>query len=201
MPKALSRRWPLDLVRALAVALAVLALPAVLRADTAAPAFQPKLGPAEAFSFDTLTARAEALAKQPYAPHIVQHPELYDKIDYDAYWHIRVKPEDTVFAGSVPVQFFHEGTYFRNPVGMHLVENGQSREVLYSSDYFDMPKDSPAQAVQSEAGFAGFRLMWPGKPSDWLAYLGAALAVAGLFGAGTASAADIPAPDNTTAAA
>ena len=174
MPKALSRRWPLDLVRALAVALAVLALPAVLRADTAAPAFQPKLGPAEAFSFDTLTARAEALAKQPYAPHIVQHPELYDKIDYDAYWHIRVKPEDTVFAGSVPVQFFHEGTYFRNPVGMHLVENGQSREVLYSSDYFDMPKDSPAQAVQSEAGFAGFRLMRPDLKSDWISFLGAA---------------------------
>ena len=170
MPLDLSRR----LARTLAAAALVLTMPALAAADTTATAFTPRLGPAQPFSFDILTAKAEALAGQAYAPHVVQHPELYDKIDYDAYWRIQFKKEDTVYAGSVPVQFFHAGTYFRNPVGMHIVENGQSREVVYTADYFDMPKDSPARAVEGEAGFAGFRLMRPDLKTDWISFLGAA---------------------------
>jgi periplasmic glucans biosynthesis protein len=150
-----------------------LTLPAAVRADTVA-AFTPKLGPAQPFTFDTLIAQAEALAKKPYEAHKVLHPALYDKIDYDAYWHIQFKPEATIMAGSVPIQFFHEGTYFRNPVGMHIVADGKEREVLYSTDYFSMPKDSPARAIQSEAGFAGFRLMRPDLKTDWVSFLGAA---------------------------
>jgi len=181
LPDLLSRLRALGLACALALA-AALPLPAL--ADSAAGSaadaatgtgtFQPRLGPAEPFSFDILTHKAEMLAKQPYRAPVVKHPGLYDKIDYDAYWRIAFKPHDTVFAGSVPVQFFHEGTYFRNPVGMHLVDGGQARTVVYSTDYFTMPKDSPAQAIQAEAGFAGFRLMRPGLKTDWISFLGAA---------------------------
>ncbi|MDE3123294.1 MAG: glucan biosynthesis protein D [Paracoccaceae bacterium] len=143
-------------------------------AQTAAPPFTPALGPAQAFSYDILTAKAEALAQKPYAAPVVRNPAAYDKIDYDAYWRIRFKPEATVYAGQTPIQFFHEGTYFRTPVGMNIVAGGQARHVIYTPDYFDMPKDSPARAIESHAGFAGFRIMRPGLKTDWISFLGAA---------------------------
>lgn len=166
-----------SLIRA-ALPLAALGIaPAAVFAQTAAQDgadFKPDLGPAKPFSFATLETMAETLAKAPYAPPVVKHPELYDKIDYDAYWRIRFKPEDTVDVDGVPLQFFHEGTYFRDAVTMHVVENGQAREVIYSPDYFDMPADSPARAIEKEAGFAGFRIMRPDLKSDWISFLGAA---------------------------
>ncbi len=172
-------RAPLALLLALGLALT---LPTHLRAQTAAdtqaepkaPAFVPKFGPAQAFNFDILITKAEALSQSPYVPYPVKHPALYDKIDYDAYWRINFRPEATLKVGSTPIQFFHEGTYFRQPVGMHVVEGGSEREVLYSVDYFDMPKDSPARAIQPEAGFAGFRIMRPDLKTDWISFLGAA---------------------------
>ncbi len=173
--------------RGLAASLLALALPALAAtgagaqtapaaSPSAAPAaaFAPKLGPALPFSFDTLTAEAKALAAKPYVAPQVKSPALYDKIDYDAYWHIQFKPAETVYAGATPIQFFHEGTYFRYPVTMHVVADGEARQVLYSADYFDMPKDSPARAIEGQAGFAGFRIMRPDLKTDWISFLGAA---------------------------
>lgn len=143
-------------------------------AAPAEPAFAPAFGAAEPFSFDMLVARAQAMAHTPFQPFVVKNPELYDKIDYDAHWRIRFRPETTVRAGDMPVQFFHLGTYFRAPVGMHIVENGQSRAVTYDARFFDMPADSPARAIEGEAGFAGFRLMRPDLKTDWISFLGGA---------------------------
>ncbi|WP_241560063.1 glucan biosynthesis protein [Solirhodobacter olei] len=153
---------------------ALLLLNSVPMARAEGAGFTPDLGPAQPFSFEALMARAEALAGQPYKAPVVKDPALYDKIDYDAYWHIRFKPDHTVYAGPVPLQFFHEGTYFRTPVALHLVENGEAREVTYTASYFDMPEDSPARAIEGQAGFAGFRIMRPDLKSDWISFLGAA---------------------------
>lgn len=153
---------------------ASLAGAALARPAAAGPATVPAFGPARPFSFDLLAAQAEALSQKPYTAYVPPHPELLDKIDYDAHWRIRFRPEATVMAGPVPLQFFHMGLYFRAPVAMHVVENGESREVLYSADYFDMPKDSPARAIEGEAGFAGFRIMRPDLKTDWISFLGAA---------------------------
>jgi glucans biosynthesis protein len=79
-----------------------------------------------------------------------------------------------VNVGDVPLQFFHLGRYFREPVRMHVVEGRQAREILYSADYFDIPDDSPALAVEDVAGFAGFRIMREDLRTDWISFLGAA---------------------------
>jgi glucans biosynthesis protein len=168
VPSEISRR---GLIRAVPPLL-LLSLAPAARGET--PAFQPKLGPAAPFSFQALMARAETLATKPYVAPVVKDPALYDKIDYDAYWRIRFKPDHTVYAGQVPLQFFHEGTYYRSPVKLHVIAAGQARELLYSRDYFDMPADSPARAIEAQAGFAGFRIMRPGLKSDWISFLGAA---------------------------
>jgi len=162
-------------------ALALLALPLAATAETLTPVaaesaapFTPALAAPQPFSFDLLAARAQAMAAAPYQPPQVAQPEVLERIDYDAHWRIRFHPEATVTVGDVPVQFFHLGTYFRNPVKVSVVEGEQSREVVYDPRFFDMPEDSPARALTRGAGFAGFRLMRPDLKTDWISFLGGA---------------------------
>lgn len=136
--------------------------------------FKPELGEAQPFSFDILAEKAEKMAAEPFKPYPVKNPELFDKIDYDAHWKIVFRKDHTVDVGpEAPVQFFHQGKYFKEPVTINLVKDGESREVLYTPDYFDMPEDSPAKAVEDQAGFAGFRVMRPNLKTDWISFLGA----------------------------
>jgi glucans biosynthesis protein len=128
-------------------------------ASQAQSEFTPRFGPPTPFSFDVLKDRAADLANRPFEPHAVQKPDELDAIDYDAHWRIRFRPEATVHVGDVPLQFFHLGRYFREPVTMHVVEGGEAREILYDADFFDIPADSPALAMEDVAGFAGFRVM------------------------------------------
>ncbi len=138
-------------------------------------------GPAKAFSFEALTGRAAALAKTPYVPPPKALPSVVEKIDYEAWGNIRYRPEAALFAegpGIFPATFFHVGQFFQKSVKMHVVEQGQAREILYSPSYFTMPADSIARQLPENTGFAGFRLQeaktrddW--RTQDWLAYLGA----------------------------
>nr|WP_096787479.1 glucan biosynthesis protein D [Rhodobacter sp. CZR27] len=165
------RLTALSLLTALAMA-----LPAAADQPAATPAAVagPMLAAPTEFSFDLLAARAAALARRPHVPAPVAQPEVLEKIDYDAHWRIRFRPEATVMLGDTPAQFFHLGTYFRQPVKVFVVEGASAREVVYSPSYFDMPTDSPARALGANAGFAGFRLMRPDMKSDWISFLGAA---------------------------
>lgn len=148
-------------------------------------------GPAQAFSFEILIARAKALAARPYQPPPTPAPDMLEQIDYDAHGKIRFKPELGLFAaepkGRFAATFFHLGRYFKKPQRIHAAEGGQAREILYREDYFEMPADSVARKLPGGAGFAGFRFQepseagakgWKGKDlpwqsNDWVAFLGA----------------------------
>ncbi|SIS78654.1 glucan biosynthesis protein [Phaeovulum vinaykumarii] len=170
-----SRLLCLGAVTALSLALPVPAQEAAVpAAGSAAQPATPALGAPAAFSFDILTARAADLAAAPFQPTPVHQPDVLAQIDYDAHWKIRFRPEASLTLGDVPVQFFHLGTYFRQPVRIFAVDQGRAREVLYTRDYFDMPEDSPGRDLAADAGFAGFRLMRPDMRSDWASFLGAA---------------------------
>jgi periplasmic glucans biosynthesis protein len=139
------------------------------------------LGPATPFSFDALIERAKKSAAEPYRPPYRPAPEVVKKIDYDAHGKIRFKTDRALSGegpGVYPVTFFHLGMFFQKSVKMHELRAGQSREVLYSSDYFEMPANSIAKKLPKDSGFAGFRLHesnkradW--KSQDWVAFLGA----------------------------
>jgi glucans biosynthesis protein len=147
------------------------------------------LGTAAPFSFDALKERARALAKQSYSPPPRPSPEIVEKIDYQAHGLLRFKPEYALFAegpGQFPVTFFHLGHYFPKSIRMHVVANGEAREIVYRPEYFEMPADSVARKLPETAGFAGFRFQesrfgHPGrltgtldwKKNDWVAFLGA----------------------------
>ena len=141
-----------------------------------------KMGAPAPFSFDDLKKRAQDMARSPYVAPQSPSPEVLYQIDYDAHGKIRFKTDLALWANGpseFPVTFFHMGRFFQKPVRMHVVEGGQAREIIYDSDYFDMPADSPARKLPDNSGFAGFRfqeartgkLDW--RKNDWVAFLGA----------------------------
>jgi glucans biosynthesis protein len=135
-------------------------------------------GPAQPFDLEWLKREARALAERPYQAPEIRHPELLETIDYDAYQQIRFKPERALWADGgapFPVQFFHLGRYFKAPVRMYEVANGEAREILYSTDYFTFGETRLDERLPGDIGFAGFRVMdGHGVATDWLAYQGAA---------------------------
>lgn len=134
----------------------------------------PRLGAPEPFSFDALAAQARALAARPHRTPAAPRAGLLDRIDYDAYWRIRFRPEMAVpLPGDMSVQFFHLGRYAREPVAVSVLEGGRARPLAYDTALFDMPADSPARALGTAAGLAGLRVMRPGGAPDWLSFLGA----------------------------
>ena len=176
-----------------AAALAALGLP-----PQALAAQSMKMGPAQAFSFDQLIARARDMARTPYQAPPAVPAAVLDQIDYEAHGKIHFKSDYAVFAdgpGPFPLTFFHLGKFFRVPVRMFVLDGPgnapapastptptRARELLYRDDYFDMPADSPAHRLPAGSGFAGFRFQesrladqqakdW--RKNDWVAFLGA----------------------------
>ena len=148
-----------------------------------------KLSQPRPFSFERLVTEAKALAGRPFVADTSLPADVLQRIDYDAHGKIKYNPELAVFRdgpGPFPVTFFHLGRYFQLPVHMYVTEaasgDGFAREILYDSDYFTMPADSPARQLRQGAGFAGFRLQesrlgdqkkLPWQTNDWVAFLGA----------------------------
>jgi glucans biosynthesis protein len=139
-------------------------------------------GEARPFSFDALVERAKGLASQAYVPPEKPAPEVTSKLGYEQLGKIRFRTDDALWANGpapFPVTFFHLGAFFQRRVGIHVVDAGQAREILYKQAYFEMPIDSPAHDMPEGAGFAGFRfqesrtgsLDW--RKNDWVAFLGA----------------------------
>ncbi|PVE24638.1 glucan biosynthesis protein D [Microvirga sp. KLBC 81] len=141
-----------------------------------------KMGAPVPFSFDDLKKQAEAMARSAYVAPPSPSPDILFQIDYDAHGKIKFKTDLALWAdgpSEFPVTFFHMGRFFQKPVRMHVVENGQAREIIYDTEYFDMPADSPARKLPDNTGFAGFRFQEPRsgkldwKKNDWVAFLGA----------------------------
>lgn len=133
-------------------------------------------GPAQPFSWDMLRGMARDLAARPYAPAPIANEALLDSIDYDKHNQIAYRADKTLWAsdpGAAKVRFFHPGRYFKQPVEIFAVENGQAQEVVFSPDLFEMPEDNPARGLGPDTGFAGFRVMDPEATNDWMAFLGA----------------------------
>lgn len=156
-------------------ALGALATSPLLHAVLNAEASALELAAPESFDFDKLTAQAEGLARQPYRPATVAAAPTLDKIDYEQAIEINYRPEQTIWADSeTPIRLFHPHKFAKEPVRIFLVDQGASREVIYTSDLFTFgPKAAFAKTLPHDVGFAGFRVLNPHKIGDWLAFQGA----------------------------
>lgn len=151
MTQALSRR---DATRLLAAITATLALPATLKAAPAG-----RFGPARPFSWETLTARAQATARHPYTPRPVSKAAVPD---FDT--HVRLtygKAEE--LPGHVRL-FPTRVDIAPQAIAINVVQNGQSRALIDTHGLF---------GDNVGADPAGFRVLYPDGHADWLAFLGA----------------------------
>jgi glucans biosynthesis protein len=136
-----------------------------------------------AFSYEGFKAHAREMARTPYVGPARPMPQVVQKINYEEWGKIKFRTDHALFAdgpGRFPIEFFHLGLFFQKAVDLHVIENGQSRKIIYDQAYFDMPADSIARQLPQGAGFAGFRIQesrdgdldW--HKNDWVAFLGAA---------------------------
>ena len=142
-----------------------------------------QFGPPAPFSFARLKQHLRAKVKEPYVGPPHPSPSIVGKIDYEAWGKIKFDIAQSLYAngpGRFPVSFFHLGMFFPKSVAMHVVENGQAREIIYDPSYFEMPADSPAKNLPKGAGFAGLRIQeardnsqYDWHNNDWVAFLGA----------------------------
>ncbi|MCV3273637.1 glucan biosynthesis protein [Roseobacter sinensis] len=127
-------------------------------------------------TFEGLVEKAREAAARPFEPVSIPAPDLIAKIDYSAHWQIQFRKDATLYIGpnKSPVQFFHPGRYFPEPVRIHVRDAaGTAHEVPFVSDFFSIPEDNPALDLPEGFGFAGFRVMRPNLEPDWISFLGA----------------------------
>ena len=181
MPISLSRRYVLRgaVASSTLPALSAFGVPASAK-DAADPAaasqaqgLNVRFSDPQPFSFDRLKSMAREIAAGPYVPGRSAHGAILDEIDYDPYQKIRFRKTATLPLGGAPVQLFHLGKFFQDPVRIHIVDGGNAREIFYDTGLFDMPDDHPARKLPPNAGFAGFRIMAPDLETDWISFLGA----------------------------
>jgi len=116
------------------------------------------------FSWDHLQAKAKALAAQDYKPAGGDMQPALANLDYDQYRAINFKPEKAIWSGtSIPLrmQLFHAGYLYREPVEIHLVENGKASKIRYDRSMFYFGPAEQRVKLPEDAGFSGFRLHAP----------------------------------------
>ena len=113
---------------------------------------------------------AQKLASKKYSPPTLTLPKELENLTYDQYRDIRFRPDQAIWATEgLPFQMhvFHSGFFFTQPVMIHVVDQDESRKLLYSSDYFSFGPSVQPPPPDYDLGFAGFRLHTPINRPDY----------------------------------
>lgn len=140
-------------------------------ANRPAPTTQP-------FDHAWLKGHARWLSERPYQAPSRRLPPAVEALDWDRYQSIRFRPEQALWRGEglrFQAQFFHLGLFFKSPVRIHEVVDGQAREIAYRASMFDHRQSGLEPAtLPGDLGFAGFRLNFhTDLERDVCAFLGA----------------------------
>lgn len=122
-----------------------------------------------AFGFETVTAKAQKLAAQPYAAP-AQVPQWLREINYDQWRDIRFKPSESLWRKEklpFEVQFFHAGLFYDRTVTVNIVNDRKVEPLPFSSRMFDYGKNTFQDRLPAGLGFAGLRIHGPIKNKDY----------------------------------
>ena len=115
--------------------------------------------------FEHVIARARMMASQAYTPAYDDMPPALARLDYDQFRSIRFRPESAIWngEGAFALQLFHPGSIYRDPVRMHLLEEGRVRALPFDRELFSYDGEAApvAALVPPELGYAGFRVHYP----------------------------------------
>ncbi len=136
------------------------------------------LGAPSPFDYAGLKGQARALAAGPYVSHTGKLPTSLDGLDWDQYQSIQFRPDHALWGDQklrFQAKFFHLGLFFKRPVRMYELADGQAQELAYDPEMFDYGKSGlKAASLPADLGFAGFRLNFHTDPKrDVAAFLGA----------------------------
>ncbi|MGN6702125.1 MAG: glucan biosynthesis protein [Burkholderiaceae bacterium] len=136
------------------------------------------LGQPQAFNYAWLKGQARQLATVPYRAPKNTVPDAVKALDWDQYQSIRYRDDHALWGkDDLPFEakFFHLGLYFKTPVKMYEVVNGQAQEIAYDPAMFDYGKSGlDGDALPKDLGFAGFRVNYhTDLTRDVCAFLGA----------------------------
>lgn len=140
-----------------ALKLSALALVPVFLALPAAAA-APENGSAP-FSYDALRERAKTMAQGPWV-ELPKADAALERINYDQLRAIRYRPDQSLWRKEklpFELQFFHLGYFFKTPVEMFTVTNGQAKPIPFDPAMFDYGPNKLDPAAMKGLGFAGFR--------------------------------------------
>ncbi|OYT98380.1 MAG: glucan biosynthesis protein D [Burkholderiales bacterium PBB1] len=154
---------------------------AALAGSAAVPAWAEKLqaiGTPQRFDYAALKGQAQALSRKPYEKPRAVLPKEIEALDWDAYQAIRFRPDHALWRDDklrFQAQFFHLGLYFKSPVRLYELADGQAQELAYVPEMFDHGKSGLDHAkLPRDLGFAGFRLNFhTDLQRDITAFLGA----------------------------
>lgn len=148
------------------------------RAAEPAAADPKMLGQAQPFDYAWLKGRARALAGAAYRPPVSHIPDDVKALDWDRYQAIQYRRDHTLWGKErlrLQARFFHLGLFYKSPVQMFEVVDGQARELAYDAGMFDYGESGlDGSRLPADLGFAGFRLLQHTDPvRDIVAFLGA----------------------------
>jgi len=117
------------------------------------------------FSFDLLTQMMRERATKDYEAPAENLPEKIASLNYDQHRAIRFLPDHGLWQGESPfeLQAFHPGWLFKQPVKIHVVENGAETLAHFDSSMFEYRQPLKAEDFNGIElpGVAGFRLHYP----------------------------------------
>lgn len=136
------------------------------------------LGKARAFDFAWLKGSARELAGRPYRALENVIPDAVRKLDWDQYQAIHYRDDHALWAADqyrFQAKFFHLGLFFKSPVQIFEVKDGQAQELAYDPAMFDYGKSGlHGDEMPKDLGFAGFRVNFhTDLERDITAFLGA----------------------------
>ena len=139
--------------------------------------------PAAAFDLADVAVRAEALAAAPYRerPKVPAVDARGSRpMTYDQWRDIRFRPDQALWradGSAFQVQLFHPGLYFDRSVQVHVVDDGRVEPLPFSTRFFDYGKNTFADRIPSDVGYAGIRIHYPLKGPQYhdeiIVFLGA----------------------------
>jgi glucans biosynthesis protein len=128
------------------------------------------IGPAAAFGFDDVAARAKQQAQATYQSSTRKPPAELAALTYDQYRDIRFRPDHALWhRENLPFElmFFHLGKFQTQSVRINEVTPEGVRHMAYNSADFNYGHNKLAPQTWGDLGFAGFRAHYPLNRSEY----------------------------------
>jgi glucans biosynthesis protein len=121
-------------------------------------------GPAAAFGFDDVAARAKLQAQGTYRSISRKPPAELQALTYDQYRDIRFRPDHALWRPEdlpFELMFFHLGKFQTESVRVNEITPQGVRHIPYQSADFNYGKNKLSPQTWGDLGFAGFRAHYP----------------------------------------